>query len=107
MSLSDMDPLSVVRLVLAAVSFFLLVFGVRVAVSRRFPRAWLRFAHPTKSQRSQPVRIGGGIALVNASLLIQQAPFLIPMPFMLGAALFGVALLLAVAAVGWIVLGRE
>ncbi|MEH0820912.1 MULTISPECIES: hypothetical protein [unclassified Micromonospora] len=105
MSLSDTDPLLVAgRLVIVVASLFLLVFGVRTAVSRRFSRAWLRFARPTNSQRSQPVRIGGGQALLGASLLVQQAPFLIPMPHGLGTALFAAALLLAVAALGWFVL---
>ncbi|WP_406039096.1 hypothetical protein OG799_27625 [Micromonospora sp. NBC_00898] len=108
MSPSDPDPLLVAgRLVIVVISLFLLVFGVRTAVSRRFPRPWLRCARPTKSQRSQPVRIGGGQALVGASLLTQQAPFLIPMPFPVGAALFVVALLLAAAALGWSILRRD
>ena len=107
MSPSDTDPLLLAgRLVIVVVSLFVLVLGVRVALSRRFP-AWLRFGRPTKSQPSQPVRIGGGVALVGASLLIQQAPFLIPTPFVLGAALFAVAMLLAATAAGWLVLRRD
>lgn len=108
MSLSDPDPLWVAgRLVIVVGGLFLLVFGVRTAVSRRFLRVWLRFACRTNSQRSQPVRFGGGQALLGASLLIQQAPFLIPMPHRLGTVLFVVALLLAVAALGWSVLVRQ
>ena len=45
--------------------------------------------------------------MVGASLLIQQAPFLTPMPFPVGAALFVVALLLAAAALGWSILRRD
>ncbi|MEH0820707.1 MULTISPECIES: hypothetical protein [unclassified Micromonospora] len=93
------------RLVIVVVSLFVLVLGGSVAVSRRIPRAWLRFGHPTKSPRMQPVRLGGGLALVGASLLIQQAPFLIPMPLALRAALLAVAVLLAAAA-GWLFLRR-
>ncbi|PSK66522.1 hypothetical protein B0E53_01538 [Micromonospora sp. MH33] len=108
MSPTDTDPLLVAgRLVMVVLSLSLLVFGVRVAVTRRFPRAWLRFARLTKSQRSQPVRIGGGQALSGGSLLIQQAPFLIPMPHSLGTALFAVALLLAATALGWCILRRD
>jgi hypothetical protein len=69
MSLSGGDPVLVaLRLVLAVVSLLLLVFGVSVAVSRRFPSTRLRHARPRHSQRSQPVRIGGCVALVGASL---------------------------------------
>jgi hypothetical protein len=93
--------------VTAVISLFLLVFGVRVAVTRRFPPAWLRFARLPKSQRSQPVRIGVGGALVGASLLIHQAPFLISMPKPVAAALFAVALLLTVTAAGWFALWRH
>ncbi|MET8906220.1 hypothetical protein [Micromonospora sp. NPDC004551] len=108
MSPTDADPLLVTgRLVIVVVSLFLLVFGARVAVTRRFPRAWVRFARPTKRQRSQPVRIGGGQAFMGASLLIQQAPPLVPMPHSLGTALFAVALLLAVTALGWVILRRD
>ncbi|MEU5788308.1 hypothetical protein ABZ754_11330 [Micromonospora purpureochromogenes] len=108
MSPSDTEPLLVAgRLVIVVVSLFALVLGVRVALSRRFPRAWLHFGRPTKGQRAQPVRIGGGVALVGASLLIQRAPFLIPTPFVLGAALLAVAMLLAASAAGWFVLRRD
>ncbi|SCE70555.1 hypothetical protein GA0074696_0343 [Micromonospora purpureochromogenes] len=108
MSPSDTDPLLLAgRLVIVVVSLFVLVLGVRVAVSRRFPVAWVRVARLPASQRSQPVRIGGSQALLGASLLIQQAPFLIPMPYLVGRALFAVALLLLVVAVGWFVLRRD
>ncbi|MBM0259955.1 hypothetical protein [Micromonospora sp. 4G55] len=108
MSPSDTGPPLVAgRLVIVVVSLFALVLGVHVALSRRFPRAWLRFGRPTTSQRPQPVRIGGGAALVGASLLIQPAPFLIPTPFVLGAALFAVAMLLAATAAGWFILRRD
>ncbi|WP_200208772.1 hypothetical protein [Micromonospora coerulea] len=105
---SDTDLLLVAgRLLIVVISLFQLVVGVRVAVTRRFPRAWLRFAPLTKSHRSQPVRIGGGNALVGASLLVQQAALLIPMPHRLGTTLFAVALLLLVVAVGWLVVRRD
>ncbi|MBQ0892060.1 hypothetical protein KBX37_02925 [Micromonospora sp. U56] len=105
---SDTHPLLVAgRLVIVVVSLSGLVLGVRVALSRRFPRAWLRSGRPTESQRSQPVRIGGGVALVGASLLIQQAPFLIPTSFVPGTALLAVAMLLAATAAGWFVLRRD
>ncbi|BCL15081.1 hypothetical protein [Micromonospora sagamiensis] len=108
MSVTDPDPLWIaVRLVVVVLSLGMVVFGVRVAVSRRFPVAWVRAARLPASQRSQPVRIGGGQALIGASLLLQQAPFLVPMPYPVGAALFVVALLLAAAGVGWFVLRRD
>ncbi|GAB3188117.1 hypothetical protein FHX75_12926 [Micromonospora palomenae] len=108
MSVSDPDPLWIAfRLVIVVLGLAMVVLGVRVAVSRRFPPAWIRVGRLPASQRSQPVRMGGGQALVGASLLIQQAPFLIPMPFPVGAALIVAALLLAGAAVGWFVLRRD
>ncbi|WP_405114767.1 hypothetical protein OG559_10655 [Micromonospora sp. NBC_01405] len=106
--MSDPDPmLTAARLVLAVVNLFMVVFGVRIAVLRRPPLIWLRGARRTERQRSEPVRFGGGVALVNASLLLQQAPFLIPMPHVLGRALFAVALLLVVCAAGWYYLVRR
>ncbi|MEU4779687.1 hypothetical protein [Micromonospora sp. NPDC023633] len=108
MSLSDPDPVwTAVRFVIVALSLAMIVFGVRVAVSRRFPSAWVRVARLTAGQQSQPVRLGGGQALLGACLLLQQAPFLIPMPFLAGLTLLVVALLLAVAGVGWFVLLRR
>ncbi|MER7416827.1 hypothetical protein ABT346_08585 [Micromonospora peucetia] len=97
----------VLRLLIVVVSLFLLVLGVRVAVSRRVPGAWSRFARLTESQRSQPVRLGGNVTLLGASLLVQQTPFLVPVPHPVGDALFAVALLLVVAAMVWFVLVRR
>ncbi|SCL38107.1 hypothetical protein GA0074692_4900 [Micromonospora pallida] len=108
MSVTDPDPFWIAfRLVIVALSLAMVVFGARVAASRRFPAAWIRVARLPASQRSQPVRIGGGQALIGASLLIQQAPFLVPMPFPVGFALLVVALLLAGASLGWYLLRRD
>ncbi|MER5332416.1 hypothetical protein [Micromonospora sp. NPDC002717] len=108
MSVTDPDPVWIaLRLVIVVLSLAMFVFGVRVAMSRRFPVAWVRAVRMPARQRSQPVRMGGGQALLGASLLIQQAPFLIPMSYPVGAALFVVALLLAGAAAGWFVLRRD
>ncbi|MBQ0892057.1 hypothetical protein KBX37_02910 [Micromonospora sp. U56] len=103
--MTDPDPLWIaLRLVIVVLSLVAVILGVRAAVSRRFPMAWVRGTRLTASRRSEPVRAGGGVALVGASLLIQQAPFLIPVPFAVGAALFAVALLLLMTAAGWFVL---
>lgn len=102
MSPDDPDPVWVALRVLAVV-----VFGVRVAVSGRFPAAYARVARLTPGQRSRPVRVGGAQALLGAGVLAQQAPFLIPMPYPVGVALFVVALLLLAAAAGWFVLLRR
>ncbi|MGB2570431.1 hypothetical protein ACPFP2_18565 [Micromonospora citrea] len=108
MSVNDPDPVWIaVRLVIVVLGFAMVVFGVRVAMSRRFPVAWVRAVRLPASQRSQPVRVGGGQALVGASLLIQQAPFLVPVSFPAGVALFGTALLFALAALGWFALRRD
>ncbi|MCO1596538.1 hypothetical protein M8C17_15370 [Micromonospora sp. RHAY321] len=108
MSLDDGDPvmvaLSLVAVVLGLAS---VVLGVRVAVSRRFPAAWVRLARLTPSQRSQPLRMGSAQAMIGAGLVVQQAPFLIPMPFPVGRALFAVSLLLLVTAAGSFALLRR
>ncbi|MGC5031458.1 hypothetical protein [Micromonospora sp. DT229] len=102
MSLADPDPLWIaLRLVIVLLSLALLAFGVRVAVSRRFPAAWVRITRLGATRRSQPVRMGGFQALLGGSLLAQQVPFLIPMPSAVARALFGLALLLVGAALGW------
>ena len=50
------------RLVIVVVSLFLLVLGVRIAVSRRFPRPWLRFASDEESAvPTRPHRWGPGV----------------------------------------------
>ncbi|MFV2105424.1 hypothetical protein [Micromonospora sp. LOL_015] len=59
------------------------------------------------SQRSHPIRNGGCQALIGAGLLIQQVPFLVPMPHWLGTALFVVALLVVFTALGWFALVRR
>ena len=108
MSLNDADPVLVaVRLVVAVISLVLLVFGVRAAVTRQLPRRQIHYGRSTAEQRLQPVRIGGGVALVGAGLLIQQVASLISMPSALGLALVGVALVLFVIAVGWFALRRD
>ncbi|MEV4479898.1 hypothetical protein AB0K04_12820 [Micromonospora coxensis] len=108
MSLIDDDPvMAALRLVLVAVSVFAVVFGVRVAVSRQFPQAWVRVARLTRRQRSQPVRVGGGAAFIGASQLIQQVPFVVPMPYPAKVALFVVAFLLLGAALAWFALRRD
>ncbi|MBM0224410.1 hypothetical protein [Micromonospora sp. ATA51] len=108
MSLNDADPVLVaVRLVVAVISLGLLVFGVRVAVTRQLPRKQIHFGRSTAEQRPQPVRIGGGVALAGASLLIQQVASLISIPSALELALLGVALVLFVTAVGWFALRRD
>ncbi|GAA4566073.1 hypothetical protein GCM10023176_15490 [Micromonospora coerulea] len=92
MSLDDGDP----ALSLAAVVLGLawVVLGVRVAVSRRFPAAWIRLARPTPSQRAQPVRMGSAQAMSGAGLVAYGAAFLIPMPYPVGVALIALFLLL-------------
>ncbi|MFV2022677.1 hypothetical protein, partial [Micromonospora sp. LOL_023] len=108
MSLSDADPLLVAaRLVLTFCGLLLIVLGVHTAVTRRSPLSRLRFVRPTMSQRSLPVRNGGCQALLGAGLLIQQVPFLVPVPHWLGTALFAVALLVVFAALGWFILVRR
>jgi len=95
------------RLVLVIFFFLLFVFGVRLAVSRRFPVTWARPAHPTESQQSRQVRVGVGVMLVAASLLILEGTSLIPMPFLISGILLAVAMLVAVAALAWFVVSRE
>lgn len=108
MSVNDPDPAWIaLRLVVVVLSLVEVMLGVRVAVSRRFPTAWVRVARLTASQRSQPVRRGGFLALLGAGLLVQQAPFLISVPYAVGVALFAVALLLVVTAAGWFALLRH
>ncbi|MER7333851.1 MULTISPECIES: hypothetical protein [unclassified Micromonospora] len=99
--------MTTVRLVIVVLSLAMIGFGVRVAVSRRVPVAWVRVARLTARQRSQPVRMGVGQALLGACLLVQQAPFLIPMPHSVGVALLVVSLLLALTAVGWFAVPRR
>ncbi|WP_144127722.1 hypothetical protein [Catellatospora sichuanensis] len=108
MTVDDPEPVWVaLRLVIVALGFVWVLLGVRVAVTRRFPMAWVRAARLTTSQRSQPIRLGGGVALLGASALLQQAPFLLPLPSAVGRALFAVALLLLMSAVGGHVLLRR
>ncbi|MEH0820708.1 MULTISPECIES: hypothetical protein [unclassified Micromonospora] len=108
MSVNDPDPVWIaLRLVSVVLSVVMVIVGVRVAVSRRFPVAWVRAARLTASQRSQPVRRGGFCALLGAGLLAQQAPFLVPVPYAVGVALFAVSLLLIMTAAGWFALLRR
>ncbi|MGC5318739.1 hypothetical protein ACPXB5_08365 [Micromonospora arida] len=95
MSLYDEDPVTfALRVGVVVLSLGSLVLGVRVAVSRRFPAAWVRLARLKVGESSQPVQVGIAQAVIGASLLIHQAPFFISMPLLLGRALFAVSLLL-------------
>jgi hypothetical protein len=108
MSLGETDPMLVaVRLVVMVISLAVLFFGVRVAVTRRLPRRQIHFGRTTAEQRPQPVRVGGGVALMGASLFIQQVASLISMPFAVGLVLLLVSLVLVVTAVGWFALRRD
>ncbi|MEV7329886.1 hypothetical protein [Micromonospora sp. NPDC093244] len=108
MSVDDPEPVwTALRLVIVVLSLVMVILGVRVAVTRRFPTAWVRVAHLTASQRSQPVRLGAYVALLGAGLLVPQVPFLIPVPHAVGRALFAAALLLLISAVGGLVLLRR
>ncbi|GAB3853306.1 hypothetical protein GCM10029963_44340 [Micromonospora andamanensis] len=95
------------RLVSVVLSIVVVVLGVRVAVTRRFPTVWVRVARLTESQRSEPLRRGGVLALLGASLFVQQVPSLVAVPVVGGRVLFALALLLLVTAVGWFVLLRR
>lgn len=108
MSVDDPEPVWIaLPLVIVVLGLVFVILGVRVAVTRRFPLAWVRVARLPASQRSQPVRRGGFLALLGASMLVAQAPFLIPMPHSVGRALFAVTLLLLMSAAGWSVLLRR
>ncbi|MER7888888.1 hypothetical protein ABTX15_03590 [Micromonospora sp. NPDC094482] len=108
MSPSDTEPVLVaVRLVVAVVSLALLVFGLRAVILRRLPRRRFGFGRLSAEQRAQPVRIGGGVALVAAGLLVQQVASLVALPFAIKLCLFGVALVLFVTAVGWFALRHD
>ncbi|PWR05957.1 hypothetical protein DKT68_24195 [Micromonospora acroterricola] len=108
MSLDAEDPVTMaLRVGVVVVSLGSVVLGVRVAVSRRFPEAWVRLARLKPGERSQPVRVGIAQAMIGAGLLIQQAPFFVSMPLPLGRALFAVSLLLLLTAAGaFSLLGR-
>ncbi|MEV4712304.1 hypothetical protein [Micromonospora sp. NPDC049374] len=108
MTIDHPDPVWVaLRTVSVLLSLVVVVLGVRVAVTRRFPIVWVRVARLTESQRSEPLRRGGVLALLGASLLVQQVPLLAPVPVVLGRALFALALLLIMGAMGWFVLLRR
>ncbi|WP_141714708.1 hypothetical protein [Micromonospora mirobrigensis] len=108
MSVDDPDPVALaLRLVLVALGFGLVLIGGRVAVTRRFPVAWVRVAHLTAAQRSEPVRWGGTVALIGAGVLVQQVPSLASVPHPVGSVLFAVALLLVLGALGWWTLVRR
>lgn len=53
------------------------------------------------------MRTGSAQAMIGAGLLIQQAPFLIPMPYSAGVVLLAVSLLLLVTAAGSFALFRR
>ncbi|MGR6316614.1 hypothetical protein Q2K19_09970 [Micromonospora soli] len=103
----DGTVLGLLRLLIVVLSLFLIGVGIRTAVTRQVPPLWLRFARPGRTARTQPVRIGGGVALVGASLLLQQVPFLIQMPHALAGTLLMVALALVITAMGWLLLRRD
>ncbi|MET8120904.1 hypothetical protein [Micromonospora sp. NPDC005189] len=101
MSLYDEDPVTfALRVGVVVLSLGAVVLGVRVAVSRRFPAAWVRLARLKPGERSQPVQVGMAQAMIGAGLLVQQAPFFISMPLALGRALFAASLLLLLTAAG-------
>ncbi|MFG1778647.1 hypothetical protein ACGFIR_02175 [Micromonospora sp. NPDC049051] len=101
MSVDDPDPVMIaLRVAIVVLSLAWVVLGLRVATSRRFPAAWVRLARLTPSQQAQPVRLGGAQAMIGAGLLIQQAPFVIAVPYPVGVALFAVSLALLLTAVG-------
>ncbi|MEW2386229.1 hypothetical protein AB0873_29690 [Micromonospora sp. NPDC047707] len=95
------------RLVVVVLGLASVGLGLRVAVSRKFPAAWIRLARPTPNQRAQPLRMGSSQAMIGAGLVVQQAPFLIPLSFAVGVALFAVSLLLLLTAAGSLALLRR
>ncbi|MGK5739992.1 hypothetical protein [Micromonospora sp. URMC 103] len=97
--------LTALRVVLAVAGLVLIVAGVRIAVTRRLPRRF-RIGRPPADQRPQPVRVGGGVALVATGLLIQQVAQLVPMPRALAMGLILTALAVTLVAVGWFALRR-
>ncbi|MBY8872070.1 hypothetical protein K7640_09485 [Micromonospora sp. PLK6-60] len=102
MSVADSDPVGLaLRLVAVFLGLGLVVLGGWVATTRRFPAAWVRVARLTASQRAEPVRRGGVVALLGAGVLLPQVPFLAPVSAAVARALFVLALLLIVASVGW------
>jgi len=108
MSVSDTDPVWLAaRLVIVVGGLLLVALGVRTAVTGRSPLSRFRFVGPTSRQRAEPVRNGGCQALIGASVLIQQVPYLVPMPHGLGVALFGLALLVVLAGLGWFIMVRR
>ncbi|MEU6203035.1 hypothetical protein ABZ814_05535 [Micromonospora musae] len=106
MGRSDTVLLSI-RVVIAVVSLAVLLTGVRIAVTRRFPRPRLRLGRPPTGRRPQPVRVGGGVALVAASLLVQQAAQLLPVSRPVGIAMSLAALVIAIVGVGWFAVRRD
>lgn len=106
--MSDTDPVwSAARLAIVVAALHLVALGVRTAVTGRSPLSRFRFVGPTGRQRAQPIRNGGCQALIGASVLIQQVPYLVPMPHGLGVALFGLALLVIPAGLGWFIIVRR
>ncbi|MEU0546935.1 hypothetical protein [Micromonospora sp. NPDC005979] len=108
MSLDDGEPV-LIALSLAAVVLGLAwaVLGARVAVSRRFPTAWIRLVRPTPIQRARPVRMGCAQVMSGAGLVAYGATFLVPMPYAVGVALIAVFLLLLLTAAGSVALLRR
>jgi hypothetical protein len=85
-----------------------LVFGVRLAVTRRVPRLMVRFG--VSAEQSPPpqfARFGGCVAFFATSLLIQQAAFLLPLQRPVGIALSGTALVVILAGIGWLAVRRD
>ncbi|MEV4211861.1 hypothetical protein [Micromonospora sp. NPDC049662] len=108
MSLDDGDPV-LIAVSLAAVVLGLAwaVLGARVALSRRFPAAWVRLVRPTPIQRARPVRMGCAQVMSGAGLVAYGATFLVPMPYPVGVALIAVFLLLLLSAAGSVALLRR
>ncbi|MEU9824993.1 hypothetical protein [Micromonospora chersina] len=101
MSPYDEDPVTIaLRVGVVVLGLGAVVLGVRVAVTRRFPAAWVRLARLKPGERSQPEQVGIAQAMIGTGLLIPQAPFFISMPLPLGRALFAVSLLLLLTATG-------
>ncbi|MEU5903694.1 hypothetical protein [Micromonospora sp. NPDC047527] len=100
MNMADEPVMAALRLVAVGVGVAAVALGLKVAVSRQFPAAWIRLARLKPRHRAQPVRLGSFQAMIGAGLVIQQVPFLIDTSLPVGRALFAVSLLLLVTAAG-------
>ncbi|AYF30541.1 MULTISPECIES: hypothetical protein [Micromonospora] len=101
MSLRDTNGTFVaIQLALAALGVLLLVFGLRLAVTRRPYKVESSSGQPTSSEQIQAFRLSSGIALLGAGLLAGQVVVALDMPYLGQYVLFGVALLTTLGAVG-------